>query len=1290
MANDLNRSIKIFIDGTPAAKGIAPVEAAIKKLEAQLAALNKGEADYNEKSKKLKQELAAKNRTLQNYKTKVQETDRVLKDLSGATYNELLAVQQQVRKQMRESVRGTRQYNAALEQNKRVAQELAKAQKEMRVEVGCQGSTFGKAINVFNKYAAIVTAGIAAITGAVLKLNELRKKRNEREEAKADVKALTGLDEASVAWLEQQAKKLSTSMDENGIRIRKSATQILDSYKLVGSAKPELLSDKEALAEVTKQTLILASASDMQLKNAVDAVTLSMNQYGDSADQASRYANALAAGSKYGAAAVESVTTAVTKSGVAASSAGIPIEQLVGTIETLAEKGIKDEIAGTGLKKFFLTLQTGADETNPKIVGLETALANLQKQQLSAAEVKKMFGEEGYNVASVLINEAEKVKYYTQAVTGTTVAVEQAATKSATAAAKLDQAKNKMNEMGIELLEKLNPAIISSMNGVVNWSRKFIDLVDFVAQHTGVFFTLTTAIVSYYTATKLAALYETKLKDAKLLSLAADKIKDTWNRIVLASTLALSAAKYALAGNTQMAATAMHRFNIVLKGNPIGVVVSIVSTLAVGLYQLVKRTDDNTSAMRRFNQEMLTEERTLNSLFDTLKRTAPGTQERRDLIQEINDKYGTYLPNLLTEKSSLDEINAAYKRISATLVKQIALKYKNEEIGEVVSEAAKEQVDSIENIRASLEKQLGSGKIANMAIADLKRITTEFYNAGSSWDKAFNQAHHTIKAKYFGRNSLATGFTNDMANFVKSVYHMNREIAKVEKKYASWSTPPPANELPEVTVTGNKNNAGSGSKRLSDEEKKKLEQQRKSALEKEKALYTQQQAELTNLYTEGKDKELQTEQQYNARLLALKKEHLQRVIAISGKGSTEAADAEKQLAEAKLKERQDALSRAVEEENRRYEEQQRQLKESYASGQDENLNSYELYTEAKEQLEIAHLQRMLELAGLDADARKRIEDQLLEYRLKCRKELEETEKKRSKEETASTQKDSKTLEKEYKQRYDRIQGYAEEFGSALGDVVSGQKSALEALGDAAIDVVFDVLKQMINAWMTELAGEAATATAKGTMKEIGSKGIAGIGTSAIIAAAVSGLLTAASSTLKGLLGKSSRSSSGGTSDSGTQTYNRVAVNQHASGRYSVIGAEDGRTYPDIPYIGDAPTGIVRSPALISENGAELIVNAPDLQRLKQHINYPLVVQAINESRRGSANAVPQRAAGSYESIDANATPANGVSPDAVALMERLTTVIERIERNGIAADVVLSELERKQKQRERSRKIGSK
>lgn len=143
-----------------------------------------------------------------------------------------------------------------------------------------------------------------------------------------------------------------------------------------------------------------------------------------------------------------------------------------------------------------------------------------------------MFGEEAFSVATVLTNEAEKVKYYTEAVTGTNVALEQAATKSDTAAAKLAQAKNKMNEMGMELMEKLNPSIISVINGTVNWTRKIIDLIGFMVKHSGIIITLTTTIGAYLLTIKAITIWETKLKDAKIASILADKL---WETRLLAS-----------------------------------------------------------------------------------------------------------------------------------------------------------------------------------------------------------------------------------------------------------------------------------------------------------------------------------------------------------------------------------------------------------------------------------------------------------------------------------------------------------------------------------------------------------------------------------------------------------------------------------------------------------------------------------------------------------------------------------------------------------------------------------
>ena len=1226
--NDLNRSIKIYIDGTPAAQGAATVEAAIQKLEEKLANLNKSEANYESKSKKLKKELEAKNRTLQNYKAKVQETEAVLNNLSGSSYTKLIAVQAQVRKNLREATPGTTQYTAALEQNRRVTEAVTRAQQAMRVEVGCQGTTFGKAIGIFNKYAAVVTAGIAAITGVTLKLNQLREKRNQREEAKADVKALTGLDDNSVNWLEQEAKRLSTAMDESGIRIRQSATEILDAYKLVGSAKPELLEDKEALAEVTKQTLILASASGMTLKDAVDAVTLSLNQYGDGADQAGRYANVMAAGSKFGAAGVESVTEAVTKSGVAASSANIPIEQLVGTIETLAEKGIKDEIAGTGLKKFFLTLQTGADETNPKIVGLETALNNLQQKQLSAAQIKKQFGEEGYNVASVLINEAEKVKYYTEAVTGTTVAVDQAAIKSATAAAKLDQAKNKMNEMGIALMEKLNPAIVQSINGVVSWGSKFIKLVDFITRNMGTISVLTTLIVTYYTANKLAAFYENKLREAKLASLATDQLTIIRQKALLAGTLALSLAKYALTGNIKRAIVAFKALNTAMKGNLFGLIASLVVGAGMAIYKFATRTNDAKEAVKSFLEQSEEERRHLRVLIDTTKSAADKTQRRKELIEEINTKYGQYLPNLLNEYSTLKDIEQAYRDINKAMGQNFAQKALQEKIDSIQSETLEDRIKQMNDIREILAKELPESQL-NPLLQGLTTTVDKYIESGHSVKETTASIMEVLRTKNFkGRNLPVNDLKDEIEDYVEKIEEMVKRDNNTKKEMNPFIGTPqkkkqdPVNVLPEVVITPT-------AKPKTDPDEKKAEKARKAALEKEKILYAQQQADIKKIYAEGHSEELQTEKQYETKMQELKSEHFKRVINLAGKGTSEAAEAEKQLGDIQIQERKKAVELAIEEEKQLYEKQQRYLKEVFINQSDENLNTQESYEDAKDQLAIMHLQRSLEIAGLDADARKTIEEQLFDFKMKCVQEELKERKKAADKEAKMAEDLAKKQTASGKKQHTAMMQYANGFGEAMGNVIAGQENALANFGDSMVDIVFDVLTTMIDAELIRLTGIGITTIAEAQAREIGSKGFLGIATGAALAAVIGGTIAAARAGLKALIGGKKSSSSASDTENKTPTAN-VTVRQWATGNYDVIGEDDGKTYRDVPYIGPAPTGIVHRTALISERGDELIINAEDLARLQRHVNYPLVIDAIQDARSGR---VPQRAAGNYSTLN---------------------------------------------------------
>lgn len=202
-------------------------------------------------------------------------------------------------------------------------------------------------------------------------------------------------------------------------------------------------------------------------------------------------------------------------------------------------------------------------------------------------------------------------------------------------------------------------------------------------------------------------------------------------------------------------------------------------------------------------------------------------------------------------------------------------------------------------------------------------------------------------------------------------------------------------------------------------------------------------------------------------------------------------------------------------------------------------------------------------------------------------------------------------------------------------MISGQENALQNFADTMLDILFDVLSQMIDIEIAKATGVAVGAVARSAAEayampdSVATFGATGAARAAVLSGLIMGALAAAKSTLKGLIkgGSSSTSATDNNTDS-TKTA-QVQVKQWASGRYDVIGEDDGRTYRDVPYIGDSPTGIVRRTSLISESGAELIINAEDLSRLQHHINYPIVVQAIQDARSGR---VSQRAEGNYDPI----------------------------------------------------------
>lgn len=671
MAIDQVATVEVRVNGEEAKQELKNLETIASGLKKELA--DAYQAGDTSKIKQVTSELRKTEAQIKTLKKDTTALTEVMNNLDKATPKELRATLTAINRQLNSGhiKRGSAEWKYYQQQAKLVTAELQKIKTEVQETEGWL-SRFN---NGFAKWGGLLATGAATITGVSMALNTLRNNRDSKESSQAELKALTGLDDESIQWLTKQAEQLSTTMDESGLRIRQSSDEILQAYMLIGSKKPELLKDKEALNAVTIEAMRLAAAAKIDLKDAVTATTVSLNMYGESADQAARYVNVLAAGSKEGAADVSAQAASIKNAGVAASGAGVSIEQLQGTIQMLAEKGLEAEPAGTALRKFFLVLQTGPDETNPKIVGLQTALENLNKKSLTAAQIQTMFGEEAYSAATILIDNADKVRQYTEAVTDTNIAMEQAAINSDTNEAKMAQYRNSIKEAGIELMERLNP----SLSLLTGWTTKIIvalpTLIDWFIKYKSIIITSTAAIAAYTVTVNASTI--------------ATKLYETW---------------------TKLATVATRGFNTALKANPFGLAVAGLTAIATALMTyVIPNTKKAKDEQKSYNDEL-------------------------EKMTKISDAF----VNINKRADNLDKLNDRQKQnLKADAKAELAIiedKLTKEEIAyseqfEKEKKRIQERNDINETTRKVLMKGLdGKFKAQRQAIETLSKQRTELQN----------------------------------------------------------------------------------------------------------------------------------------------------------------------------------------------------------------------------------------------------------------------------------------------------------------------------------------------------------------------------------------------------------------------------------------------------------------------------------------------------------------------------------------------------------------------------------
>lgn len=132
------------------------------------------------------------------------------------------------------------------------------------------------------------------------------------------------------------------------------------------------------------------------------------------------------------------------------------------------------------------------------------------------------------------------------------------------------------------------------------------------------------------------------------------------------------------------------------------------------------------------------------------------------------------------------------------------------------------------------------------------------------------------------------------------------------------------------------------------------------------------------------------------------------------------------------------------------------------------------------------------------------------------------------------------------------------------------------------------------------------------------------------------------------------------------------VTQAAKGKYNVTGKDDGLTYNNVPFAGEAQTGIYTSPTLIAERGPELVLSAPHTRNLQ--MNYPAILNAIMATR------VPQRADGNYQAAATAPAPAANSNDQLVMILAAVATSVNTLNSklDNLYAKVVMDEFKQEE------------
>lgn len=391
-------------------------------------------------------------------------------------------------------------------------------------------------------------------------------------------------------------------------------------------------------------------------------------------------------------------------------SAHITSDQLLGLASASDSLMLMPEVASTAFGKLITSLWTNYHDIE-KMLGMQEdslkdmmskgqtmqalvkVLENVSDKNLSSMdEYFKEFGSDGQRLKSVVVTMAQNIgvlkshlKESSEAYREGTAVTKEYEIQQQTAQAILERANNMwekafVNPNGIDAVKEMAKVWY-------NFSKELTQSKPFLASVKILFLELKTSVEALlFVLPGLLAYLGTRglvMAFSKLIPLMIGIKGSSIVGFFTLLTQAIMGSHFA----TLRLIVSWKQLSLAMKTNIIGLVISVVTSLGVAIYDLVKKTDTASSSVQKFNRSFTGVREAANhavaeldAYYGAIKRAKKGSNEYQAAMKTYVDKFGMYFKKLKDENGMVKNLAASYREAAKAIRGKIYLQMQEDDI----------------------------------------------------------------------------------------------------------------------------------------------------------------------------------------------------------------------------------------------------------------------------------------------------------------------------------------------------------------------------------------------------------------------------------------------------------------------------------------------------------------------------------------------------------------------------------------------------------------------------------